>query len=85
MGAKYVAVVEQLWKGADNEEAFEILGLNAGLILTEAKNASGENDNTISLVLSSQEGYEEPLLPRTLLIIDYPTTKTAFGNKFLAG
>ena len=84
LGAKYVVVVEQLWKGADSDEAFEILGLNAGLILTEAKNASNENDNTISLVLSSQEGYEEPLLPRTLLITDYATTKTAFDNEFIA-
>lgn len=83
LGAKYVIVVEQLWKGADNKEAFEVLGLDAGLILSEATNNSNENDNTISLVLSSQEGYEEPLMPKTLLETDYSATKTVFDNLFI--
>ena len=57
LGGKYVVVVEQLWKGEDNEDAFEVLGYYTGLKLNEATNASGENDNVITLVLGSEEGY----------------------------
>jgi hypothetical protein len=82
LGAKYVMIVEQLWKGEDNEEAFEVLGFDAGLILSEATNNSAEDSNTISIVLSSEEGIEEPNPPYNLLETDYPTTKTAFDNLF---
>lgn len=83
LGAKYVVVVEQLWKGEDNEDAFEVLGYFAGLKLNEATNSSTENDNTIALVLGSEEGYEEPSLPHNLNETDYATTKTAFDNLFI--
>lgn len=82
LGSKYVAVIEQLWKGEDNEDAFEVLGYQSGLILTECTNGSTENDNTILITLASQEGYEEPSLPHNLLETDYATTKTAFDNQF---
>jgi len=82
LGGKYVLVVEQLWKGEDNEDAFEVLGYNTGLKLNEATNNSNENDNTIVLVLGSEEGFEEPTLPYTLLETDYATTKLAFDNQF---
>lgn len=82
LGAKYVVVVEQLWKGEDNEDAFEVLGYDAGLILTEATNNSAEESNTINIVLSSEEGIEEPKPPYNLLEVDYPTTSTAFANLF---
>lgn len=82
LGGKYVVVVEQLWKGEDNEDAFEVLGYYTGLKLNEATNSSSENDNTIALVLGSEEGYEEPSLPHNLLETDYATTKTAFDNQF---
>jgi len=83
LGGKYVIVVEQLWKGEDNEDAFEVLGFATGLKLTEATNSSNENDNTILLVLSSEEGFEEPSLPHNLLETDYATTKLAFDNQFV--
>ena len=83
LGSKYVLAVEQLWKGEDNEDAFEVLGYFAGLMLAEATNNSTENDNAISLVMGSQEGYEEPSLPHNLLETDYATTKTAFDNLFI--
>ncbi len=82
LGSKFVVVVEQLWKGEDNEDAFEVLGYNVGLKLNEATNNSAENDNTILLVLGSEEGYEEPTLPYNLLETDYATTKLAFDNLF---
>ena len=82
LGSKYVVVVEQLWKGEDNEDAFEVLGYNTGLKLNEATNNSSENDNTIALVLGSEEGFEEPTLPYNVLETDYATTKLAFDNLF---
>lgn len=81
-GAKYVAVVEQMWKGADSEDAFEVLGLTCGLELMTMTNSSKENDNMIMFELSSAEGFEEPTMPKTLLDGDYAATKTAFTNKF---
>ena len=82
LGGKYVVVIEQLWKGEDNEDAFEVLGYFSGLKLNEATNSSVENDNTIQLTLGSEEGYEEPSLPHNVLETDYATTKTAFDNLF---
>lgn len=81
-GAKYVAVVEQVWKGAGNEDAFEVLGLTSGLELMTMTNSSKENDNMIMFEFSSADGFEETTMPKTLLDVDYAATKTAFNNKF---
>ncbi|RZK79348.1 MAG: hypothetical protein EOO85_03895 [Pedobacter sp.] len=82
-GAKYVAVVEQVWKGAGSTDAFEVLGLTSGLELMTMTNNSKENDNMIMFELSSADGFEETTMPKTLLDVDYAATKTAFNNKFL--
>ena len=82
-GTKYVAVIEQVWKGADSKDAFEVLGLTSGLELMTMTNNSKENDNMIVFELSSADSYEETTMPRTLLDVDYAATKTAFNNKFL--
>ncbi|RWW99713.1 hypothetical protein [Flavobacterium cerinum] len=82
-GSKYVAVIEQVWKGTNSEDAFEILGLTSGLELMTMTNNSKENDNMIMFELSSSDGYEETTMPRTLLDVSYAATKTAFTNKFL--
>ena len=79
---RYVVAVEQLWKGADDESAFEILGYNVGLKLTESVNNSVENENGVTVVLASESNYEETEVPYTLLETDYTTTKTAFDNGF---
>ena len=81
-GAKYIVVIEQVWKGADSDDAFEILGLSSGLELMTMTNNSRENDNMIMFELTSADGYEETTMPRTLLDGDYVATKTAFTNKF---
>jgi hypothetical protein len=81
-GGKYVAVIEQVWKGEDSAEAFEILGLSSGLELSTMTNSSRENDNMIVFELASVDGYEEVTMPKTLLDGDYAATKTAFTNKF---
>ncbi|MEE1898041.1 hypothetical protein V1389_06830 [Flavobacterium rakeshii] len=82
MGAKYVVVIEQVWKGELSEDAFEILGLTSGLELSTMTNNSKENDNMIMFELASVDGYEEVTMPQTLLDVDYAATKTAFNNKF---
>lgn len=82
-GAKYVVVIEQVWKGTDSADAFEILGLSSGLELMTMTNNSRENDNMILFELASADGYEETTMPRTLLDGDYTATKTAFNNKFV--
>jgi hypothetical protein len=82
-GGRYVVVVEQLWKGATDASAFEVLGYNVGLKLTESVNNSVENDNGITLVLASEANYEETNVPYTLLDIDYATTKAAYDNGFV--
>lgn len=81
-GAKYVVVVEQVWKGTDSTEAFEVLGLTSGLELMAMTNNSKENDNMIMFELASSDGFEETTMPRTLLDVTYAATKTAFSNKF---
>ena len=81
-GGKYVVVVEQKWKGANNADAFQVYGLKSGLELMTMTYNSKENDGTITFTLESTEGFEEPTLPMTLLETDYATTKTAFDAKF---
>jgi hypothetical protein len=83
-GGKYVVVVEQKWKGAANADAFQVYGYKSGLELMTLTYNSKENDGTISFTLESTEGYEEPIVPMTLLETDYATTKTAFDAKFLS-
>ncbi|KOS06996.1 hypothetical protein AM493_13865 [Flavobacterium akiainvivens] len=81
-GGKYVAVIEQVWKGEGSAEAFEILGLGSGLELSTMTNSSRENDNMIVFELANADGFEETTMPKTLLDGDYAATKTAFTNKF---
>ncbi|WP_417351277.1 hypothetical protein [Flavobacterium alkalisoli] len=82
MGAKYVVVIEQVWKGEGSADAFEVLGLKSGLELSTMTNNSKENDNMIMFELASVDGYEEVTMPQTLLDGDYAATKTAFTNLF---
>lgn len=82
LGAKYVVVIEQVWKGEDSADAFEVLGLKSGLEISTMTNNSKENDNMIMFELASVDGYEEITMPQTLLDVDYAATKTAFTNKF---
>ncbi|KGO91753.1 hypothetical protein [Flavobacterium subsaxonicum] len=90
-GAKYVVVVEQVWKGEGNADAFEVLGLNSGLELTTMTNSSKENDNMIMFELSSADGFEETTMPKTYYwtpvspettAAGYTERKTLFDNCF---
>jgi len=81
-GSKYVVVVEQVWKGQDSADAFEVLGWNSGLELSTMTNSSKENDNMIMFELASADGYEEGTMAKTYLDGTYATTKTTFDNSF---
>ncbi|KGO88095.1 hypothetical protein Q765_03305 [Flavobacterium rivuli WB 3.3-2 = DSM 21788] len=86
-GSKYVVVVEQIFKGIGNKDAFEVLGYGSGLELMSMTNNSKENDNMIVFELSSSDGYEENTVAKTFLdggvaSGTYAASKTAFDNKF---
>lgn len=75
-----VAIVKKLWQGTDKEDTFEMYGLTQGLVVTAMTSNSQEN---ITITLSSREDGLEDTLIKKLLISDFDTTNTAFGNKFL--
>ena len=81
-GGSFIAVLELKWKGVDNKDAYQILGLKSGLEMSVMTWSTAENDGTVLFELSSPDGYEEPTLPHTLLETSYALTRTAFGNKF---
>ncbi len=76
-GARYIVIVEKKWKGADNVEAFEVLGWDSGLEISTATWSSKESDGTIKFEMASADGFEEDEMTRTWLETDYSTTKTA--------
>lgn len=82
-GNTFVAIVNLKWKGANNADAFQVLGLSTGLALRTATWNTKENDGQVLFTLASLDGYEESKLPSSLLITDYATTLTAFNNKFI--
>lgn len=83
-GGKYVVIVEKKWKGEDNDDAFDVYGIDSGLELNVVTYNSNENDGTATIELSNVDTYEEPKVPATLLLTDYATTKAAFDNNFAA-
>ena len=82
-GGNYVVVVEKKWKGANDADAFDVLGIDVGLELNVATFNSNEADGNAIFELSSVDGFEEPKFPVNMLLTDYTTTKTAFTNKFV--
>tara|TARA_R110000803_G_scaffold149081_7_gene214553 strand:- start:2796 stop:3389 length:594 start_codon:yes stop_codon:yes gene_type:complete len=81
-GARYVAVVEKKWKGVTQADAFEVLGWDAGLVISEMTWNTKESDGIIKFVVASEDGFEEPYMTKNVLETDYATTKTAFDAKF---
>ena len=88
-GAKYVIIIEQMWKGAGSADAFEILGLHSGLEMSSMTNSSKENDNMIVFEMASVDGFEEPTPPKNFMKYtsntpDYTATKTLFDAQLVA-
>ena len=77
-GGRYVVVVEKKWKGTDDVDAFEVLGWDSGLVISTMVYNSKESDGVIKFELSSEDGFEEPEMPRNNLETNYVTTKVAF-------
>lgn len=82
-GESYVVVVNKKWKGENDEDAFQVLGFDAGLYLTEMTEGSKDNDGAILFTLASKDSSLENDIPRNLLMTDYATTLTAFTNAFV--
>jgi len=81
-GSRFIVVIEKLWKGTDQEDAFEVLGWDSGLEISTMVWNTKESNGVIKFELTNADGYEETDMQRNLLETDYDTTKTAFGNKF---
>lgn len=79
-GAEVIAIVEQNFKGANNEDAFQVYGWDAGLKLGDMTYDSNENNGNTIIPLTSQDPDLEPFPPLTLLMTDYATTKTFFDS-----
>jgi len=81
-GGRYVVVVEKIWKGISQEDAFEVLGFDRGLVISSLVQNSKEDDGIIKFELASPDGLEEPEITRVNLETDYATTKIAFDAKY---
>lgn len=82
-GGKYVVVVEKLWKGVAQADAFEVLGWDRGLVISTLVQNSKEDDGIIKFELASPDDFEEPEITRVNLETDYATTKAAFDAKYV--
>jgi len=81
-GGRYVVVVEKKFKGASQEEAFEVLGWDSGLVISTLIYNSKESDGVIKFELASEDGFEENEMSRNNLEANYATTKIAFDLKY---
>jgi hypothetical protein len=81
-GGRYVVVVEKKFKGANQADAFEVLGWASGLEISTVVYNSKEAGGAIKFELSTVDGEEEDRITRNNLETDYATTKTAFDSKY---
>ena len=81
-GGRYVIIIEKIWKGASQADAFEILGYDAGLVISSVVWSTKESDGVIKFEIASEEGREEPKMPYNILETNYATTKIAFDGLF---
>ena len=77
---KFIAIYEKNYRGTADKAAFEIRGLDVGLVATVITQDSTDADTTGAYIitLASQEGFPEPHLPATFFLTDYATTKAAY-------
>ena len=80
-GMCITAVVEKKNGGIDGAKAFEVLGFENGMVVTDLTVSSTENNGDIMITLTSDETAPESGVP-LLLGTSYATTKAAFENKF---
>lgn len=75
---RFVVIVENNYRGDNGEAAFEIYGLDSGLIMSalERDPTNQDNQGAYSFTLKSSETSREAHLPATIFITNYSTTKT---------
>jgi len=75
---RFVAIVENNFKGATGNAAYEVYGMDSGLILETMERDPGNQDTqgAYDVTLKSSEFSREAHLPATIFITDYDTTKT---------
>lgn len=79
-GADVIAIVEQNFKGTDNQDAFLVYGFDTGLKLGDVAYDSNENNGNTIIPLTSLDPDLEPFPPMRLLMTDYETTKAFFDS-----
>lgn len=74
---RFVAIVENKFKGNNGECAFEVYGADSGLIVTLLERDPGNADTqgAYDLTLASSEKSREAHLPATIFSTNYATTK----------
>lgn len=79
---KFVMVVETVYKGENNEDAFKIYGIDTGMELTEMAGSSDENSGSLLYTLSTGEDDVEKYPYTILRETDYETTLASFEALF---
>ncbi len=74
---KFIAIIENNYKGTGGNAAFEMFGLNAGLIVGELTRDpnSADTQGAYDITMTSSEFAKEPKLPATIFLTDYAVTK----------
>jgi len=74
---RVVAIVENNYKGDDGEAAFEVYGLDSGLVLEllERDPANADTQGAYDVTVKSSEQSRESHLPATIFLTDYTTSK----------
>ena len=75
-GGKFVAIIENNYKGKDGNAAYEVYGLQSGLMLElmERDSANADTQGAYDVTLKSGE-FKEAHLPATFFLTNYATTK----------
>lgn len=83
---RFVAVVENKFKGTDGDSAFEIYGADAGLVVTALTRDPNSSDTqgAFDIILKTDEFSKEPHLPSSLFDTDYNTSKAVFDSLYSA-
>lgn len=79
---RFMALVQNNYKGASGNGAFELYGIDTGLLIEDAERNVADTDlmGAFNIVLKSHESYKEGHLPATVFITDFATTKAMIDD-----
>lgn len=74
---RFVSIIENNFKGTAGDAAFEIYGLDAGMVVTalDRDPNSSETQGAYNVTMGSSEFAKEPKLPATFYVTSYAATK----------